>query len=85
MEISGTSQTMVLPKQQGAEQKVTEQQKSGAESNANDIKNIKKAKMERQVMADPSLAGKLVATKAAPTYNTNGSVIQATSNSLGEV
>ncbi|WP_051249760.1 hypothetical protein [Maridesulfovibrio zosterae] len=74
MEISGTSQAVVMPKQ-----------RSGAESNANDIKNIKKAKMEREVMADPSLASKLVATKSTPTYNTNGSVIQATSNSLGEV
>jgi len=85
MDISGVSQAMELPKQQGAEQRVTEQQNSRAESNANEMKNIKKAKLERQVMADPSLASKLVATEAAPTYNTNGSVIQAVSTSLGDV
>ncbi len=85
MEISGASQAMGLPKQQVAEQKVAEQENSSAESNANDVKNISKAKLERQVMADPSLAGKLVATEAAPTYNTNGSVIQAVSTSLGDV
>lgn len=85
MEISGLSQSMVQPRQQGAEQKLGEQQKSGAESNANEIKNIKRAKMEREVLADPSRAGELVATKSTPTYNTNGSVIQATSSPLGKV
>ena len=49
------------------------------------MKNIKKAKLERQVMADPSLAQKLVATEATPTYNANGSVIQAVSSSLGDI
>ena len=84
MDISGVGQSMELPDQQAAERRVAEQE-SSAESNADDMKNIKKAKLERQVMADPSLAQKLVATEATPTYNANGSVIQAVSTSLGDI
>lgn len=52
---------------------------------ANEMKDIRKARLQRQVMADPSLAGKLVATEASPTYNAKGEVIQALSSNLGEV
>ena len=84
MDISGVGQSVELRNQQAAEQRIAEQT-SGAESNADNMKDIKKAKLERQVMADPSLAKKLVATEATPTYNANGSVIQAVSTSLGDI
>jgi len=58
---------------------------NSGDSMANEMKDIRKARLQRQVMADPSLAGKLVATEASPTYNAKGSVIQALSSSLGEV
>lgn len=52
---------------------------------ANEMKDIHKARLRRQVMADPSLAGKLVATEASPMYNARGEVIQAISTNLGAV
>ena len=52
---------------------------------ANEMKDIRKAKLQRQVMSDPSLAGKLVATEASPQYNASGALIQAVSSSLGDV
>lgn len=67
-----------------AQSKGGELQNSGNDM-ANEMKDIRKARLQRQVMADPSLAGKLVATEASPTYNAKGSVIQALSSSLGEV
>jgi len=84
MDISGVGQSVALRNQHATEERIVEQ-KSSAESNADDMKSIKKAKLERQVMADPSLAQKLVATEATPTYNANGSVIQAVSTSLGDI
>lgn len=50
---------------------------------ANEMKNIRKAKLARQVYADPSMAGKLVAMEASPTYNAKGEVLQAVSSGLG--
>ncbi len=67
-----------------AQNKGAELENSG-NSMANEMKDIRKARLQRQVMADPSLAGKLVATEASPTYNAKGAVIQALSSSLGDV
>lgn len=47
---------------------------------ANEWKNIRKARLQRMVMQDPSLAGKLVATEASPVYNAKGDLIQAVSS-----
>ncbi len=64
--------------------KVGEGNNSG-DALANEMKDIRKARLQRQVMSDPSLAGKLVATEASPQYNASGSLIQAVSTSLGDV
>lgn len=63
---------------------VRETDNSG-DSLANEMKNIRKARLQRQVLSDPSLAGKLVATEASPQYNASGELIQAVSSSLGDV
>ncbi|MEF2145734.1 MAG: hypothetical protein V3573_09835 [Desulfovibrionaceae bacterium] len=48
------------------------------------MKDIRKAKLQRQVMADPSLAAKLVAVEATATYNASGDLVQAVGGSLGD-
>lgn len=53
-------------------------------TNADQMKSIRKARLQRQVMQDPSLAQKLVAVEATGTYNARGDVIQAVSTSLGD-
>lgn len=58
----------------------------GSDSNlAEQMKNIRKGRLNRQVYEDPSLASKLVATKASPVYNASGALIQAVSSNLGNV
>lgn len=47
------------------------------ESLANEMKTIRKARLRRQVLQDPSLARKLVATEASPVYNARGDLIQS--------
>lgn len=54
-------------------------------NNAEMMKGIRKARLQRQVLADPSLAAKLVSVQASATYNANGSVVQTVGGSLGEV
>jgi hypothetical protein len=53
---------------------------NGGESAADDMKNIRKQRMQRKVLEDPSLAGKMVATQASPVYNAKGDLIQALSS-----
>jgi len=48
-------------------------------SYVDDMKNIAKARLQRQVMADPSLARELVAVEASAVYNSRGSLIAALS------
>lgn len=48
------------------------------ESLANEMKDIKRQRAEREVLRDVSLAKKLVAIKASPVYNSSGEIIQAT-------
>ncbi|WP_034643655.1 hypothetical protein [Desulfovibrio inopinatus] len=50
-------------------------------SQAEQMKNIQKQHLEREVLSDPSKAGKLVQRAASPVYNANGNLIQ-TSGSL---
>lgn len=54
------------------------------DSLANSMKSIRKAKLQREVLADPGLARELVAVQATGTYNANGEVIQAVSGDLGD-
>ncbi len=48
-------------------------------SHVDEMKNIAKARLQRQVMADPSLARELVAVEASAVYNSRGSLIAALS------
>lgn len=56
----------------------------GDKSNADMMKNIKKARLERQVFEDPGLARKLVVTESTGTYNADGDIVQAVSTDLGD-
>ena len=53
------------------------------QSNADMMKNIRKARLERQVFEDPGLARKLMVTEATGTYNADGDIVQAVSTDLG--
>jgi HD-like signal output (HDOD) protein len=44
---------------------------------AQTMKNIRKAHLRRQVLADPTMAQKLVAVEASPVYNSRGELIQS--------
>ena len=52
-------------------------------SNADMMKSIRKARLERQVFENPELAKKLVVTQATGTYNADGDIVQAVSTDLG--
>lgn len=46
------------------------------------MKSIRKARLARQVFADPSLAAKLPALEASPVYNASGNLIAGVGGSL---
>ncbi|QJT08904.1 hypothetical protein [Oceanidesulfovibrio marinus] len=52
----------------------------GAGGIAEQMKAIKKARLQRMVYQDPGLAKQLVATEASPVYNAKGEIIQAVSS-----
>ena len=54
------------------------------DSMANMMKQIGKARLQREVLADPSMAAKLVKVESTMTYNSNGEVVQAVSTDLGQ-
>ena len=51
---------------------------------ADQMKSIRKVKMQREVLENPEMARQLVKVESTGTYNAKGDVIQATSGSLGE-
>ncbi|MGE4292067.1 MAG: hypothetical protein AB7E32_07650 [Desulfovibrio sp.] len=51
---------------------------------AESMKSIHKARLQRQVLADPSLAARLVAVESTATYNASGDLVQAVGGSLGD-
>jgi len=51
---------------------------------ADQVKDIRKVRLQRQVMENPELARELVKVEATGTYNAKGDVIQAVSSDLGE-
>jgi hypothetical protein len=51
---------------------------------ADQVKSIRKVKLQRQVMENPELARELVKVEATGTYNAKGDVIQAVSSDLGD-
>ena len=48
------------------------------------MKNIRKVKLQRQVLEDPGMARQLVKVESTGTYNAKGNVIQAVSGTLGD-
>ncbi|MBI9078405.1 MAG: hypothetical protein JEY79_01535 [Pseudodesulfovibrio sp.] len=55
-----------------------EEAKSKDVSTADEMKNIRKQRLQREVMVDPSKAKKLIKLEASPVYNAQGKVIQST-------
>ncbi len=66
-------------------EKIQAPAKNSGNSLANEMKQIRKARLHRQALQDPSLHGKLVATEASPVYNAKGEMIQALSANLGDI
>ena len=51
---------------------------------AQEMKNISKMRLQREVLENPEMAGKLVKVESTTTYNATGDLIQAVSNDLGD-
>lgn len=49
---------------------------------ATQMKEVRKARMRRELYANPKLAGKLVALEVSPVYNSKAELIQSTGLSL---
>jgi HD-like signal output (HDOD) protein len=54
-------------------------------SMAEEMKNIRKMRLSRKVLQDPSLASKLVVAQNSPVYNMRGELLQTVSTALGNV
>lgn len=52
---------------------------------ANEMKDIRKARLRREVLVEPGMAMKLAKLEGTLTYNTNGNIVQAVTNDLGDV
>lgn len=65
-----------LPGKNGLEQMMEEAKRRDA-SGAQEMKDIRKQRMLREVMVDPSKAKELVKVEASPVYNAKGKVIQS--------
>jgi len=50
---------------------------------ADQMKNIRKVRLQREVLENPEMAGDLVKVQASGTYNAKGEVIQAVAGDLG--
>ena len=53
-------------------------------NNADNIKSIRKVRLQRQVLENPEMARELVKVEATGTYNAKGDVIQAVTGDLGD-
>ncbi|HDQ40560.1 MAG TPA: hypothetical protein ENN39_05960 [Desulfonatronum sp.] len=56
-----------------------EAQVRDGQSQADYMKNIRKARLQRQVLQDPAVLAKLVALETTPVYNAKGDIVQAVS------
>lgn len=77
MDISGVNNL-------AAELKNSVQQKENAgnkQSQADEIKALQKARLNRQVVQDPSLVSKIVALESTMVYNSSAELVQAVSPS----
>lgn len=70
-----TPNVLETMKVQAPEANVKNDQQSQAEA----MKNIRKARLNRQVLQDPSVLAKLVALETTPVYNAKGDIVQAVS------
>ncbi|MFP4109125.1 MAG: hypothetical protein ACLFT1_08600 [Desulfonatronovibrio sp.] len=61
--------------------KVQNEAQNKSNSQADEVKNIQKARLNRQVMKDPSLAAKIVALESTMVYNSSAELIQGVSAS----
>ncbi|WP_319541895.1 hypothetical protein [uncultured Pseudodesulfovibrio sp.] len=48
------------------------------------VKNIRKVRLQREVLENPEMARQLVKVEATGTYNAKGDVIQAVTGDLGD-
>jgi len=51
---------------------------------ADQMKSIRKVRLQREVLENPEMARQLVKVESTGTYNAKGNVIQAVSGSLGD-
>lgn len=61
--------------------KVQNEVQNKGNSQADEVKNIQKARLNRQVMKDPSLAAKIVALESTMVYNSSAELVQGVSAS----
>ncbi len=67
---------MEIPKTQQADAAPRDGQ-----NQAEAMKNIRKARLQRQVLQDPGVISKLVAMETTSVYNAKGDIVQAVSGS----
>jgi hypothetical protein len=61
----------------GTSRKAGSDKAMNEDSMANQMKDVRKQRLRRMVMQDPSLAKRLVAAEASPVYNAKGELIQS--------
>ena len=69
--------TSVVMETQKIQQAEPNQREGNSQADA--MKNIRKARLQRQVLQDPGILSKLVAMETTPVYNAKGDVVQAVS------
>ncbi|SDB23096.1 hypothetical protein SAMN05660653_01131 [Desulfonatronum thiosulfatophilum] len=69
--------TSVVMETQKIQQAEPNQREGNSQADA--MKNIRKARLQRQVLQDPAILSKLVAMETTPVYNAKGDVVQAVS------
>jgi len=60
----------------------TQRPGENSRSMASMVKDVRKARMQRELYAKPELAGKMVAVQASPVYNSKAELIQSTGLNL---
>lgn len=65
-----------LPGKTNLEQMIEDARRKDA-SGSQEMKDIRKQRMQREVMVDPSKAKELVKIESSPVYNAKGKVIQS--------
>lgn len=51
---------------------------------ANDLKNLRRRRLQRKIFSDPSMAKELVKVESSPVYNAKAEIIQAVSTNYGD-